>query len=52
MLIYRQTDSFEVIGYSNSDIAGCVDSRKSTYGYIFKLADGVVSWRLLEISAL
>ena len=34
-----------MIGYSYSDFAGCVDSRKSTSGYIFKLADGVVSWR-------
>ena len=34
-----------MIGYSNSDFDGCVDSRKSTSGYIFKLADGVISWR-------
>ena len=45
MLMYRRTYSFEVIGYSDADFAGCVDSRKSTSGYIFKLADGVVSWR-------
>ena len=45
MLMYRQTDSLEVIGYFDSDFAGCVDSRKSTSGYIFKLADGAVSWR-------
>ena len=44
MLMYRRTDSLEVIGYSDSDFAGCVDSCKSTSGYIFKLADGVVSW--------
>ena len=34
-----------MIGYSDSDFAGCVDSCKSTSGYIFKLADGAVSWR-------
>ena len=34
-----------MIGYSDADFAGCVDSRKSTSGYIFKLADGAVSWR-------
>ena len=45
MLIYRRTYSLEVIGYSDADFVGCVDSRKSTSGYIFKLADGVVSWR-------
>ena len=45
MLMYRRTDSLEVIDYSDADFTGCVDSRKSTSGYIFKLADGVVSWR-------
>ena len=43
MLMYRQTDNLEVIGYSDSDYAGCIDSRKSTSGYVFMLADGVVS---------
>ena len=45
MLMYRQTYSLEVICYSDADFAGCVDSRKSTSGYIFKLANGAVSWR-------
>ena len=26
MLMYRRTDELEVIGYSDSDFAGCVDS--------------------------
>nr|KYP67740.1 hypothetical protein KK1_024092 [Cajanus cajan] len=38
MLIYRRTDSLEVIGYSDSDFIGCIDSRKSTSGYVFMLA--------------
>ena len=45
MLMYRRTYSLEVIGYSDAGFAGCVDSRKSTSGYIFKLANGAVSWR-------
>ena len=45
MLMYRRIDSLEVIGYSDSDFAGCVDSRKLTSCYIFKLADGDVSCR-------
>ena len=48
MLMYRRINSLEVIGYSNLDFAGCVDSRKSTSGYIFKLADGAVSWRSVK----
>ncbi|XP_068649563.1 secreted RxLR effector protein 161-like [Aristolochia californica] len=34
MLMYRRTNNLEVIGYSNSDFAGFIDSRKSTSGYI------------------
>jgi hypothetical protein len=45
MLMYRWTDNLEVIGYSDSDFAGCIDSRKSTSGYIFLMASGAVSWR-------
>jgi chaperone required for assembly of F1-ATPase len=45
MLMFRRTDEFEVLGYSDSDFAGCLDSRKSTSGYIFMLAGGAVSWR-------
>ena len=45
MLMYRRTNSLVVIGYSDSNFASCVDSRKSTSGYIFKLADGAISWR-------
>ena len=45
MLMYRRIYSLEVIGYFDAYFAGCVDSRKSTSSYIFKLVDGVVSWR-------
>lgn len=38
-------DNLEVIGYSDSDFAGCVDSRKSTSGYTFMMVGGAVSWR-------
>ena len=43
MLTYRRTDSLEVVGYSDSDFAGCVDSQKSTSGYIFMLVGRAVS---------
>ena len=45
MLMYKRTDNLEIIGYSNSNFAGCVDSRKSISGYIFMFAGGNVSWR-------
>ncbi|XP_068655801.1 uncharacterized protein [Aristolochia californica] len=45
MLMYRQTDNLEVIGYSDSDFSCCIYSRKSTSGYIFLMANGAISWK-------
>ena len=39
MLTYRRTNNLEIIGYSDSNYAGCKDTRKSTSGYIF-----VIKW--------
>ena len=44
MLVYRRVDNLEIIGYTDSDLAGCPDERKSTFGYIFMLAGGAISW--------
>ena len=40
----------EVVGYSDSDFAGCPDSRKSTSGYVFLLVEGAISWRSVKQS--
>jgi hypothetical protein len=40
MLTYRRSDKLEVIGYTDSDFTGYLDSLKSTFGYIF-----YVGWR-------
>ncbi|GAA0163100.1 transmembrane signal receptor [Lithospermum erythrorhizon] len=45
MLMYRRTDSLEMVGCSDSDFGGCNDSRKSTSGYVFMLANGSIYWR-------
>jgi hypothetical protein len=45
MLTYRRSEKLEVIAYTDSDFAGCVDSMKSTLGYIFMMAGGAVSWK-------
>ena len=45
MLMYRRMDNLEIIGYSVSDFDGCVDSHKSTSGYIFMFVGGAVSWK-------
>ncbi|RVW98913.1 Retrovirus-related Pol polyprotein from transposon TNT 1-94 [Vitis vinifera] len=38
MLTYRRSSHLEIVGYSDSDFVGCLDSRRSTSGYIFMLA--------------
>ena len=45
MLTYQRSDILEIIGYSDSDFAGCLDSKRSTSGYIFLLAGGAISWK-------
>ena len=32
MLMYRQTNNLDLVGYSDVDFVGYIDSRKSTYG--------------------
>ena len=47
-VMYRQTDNLEVISYCDSNYVGCIDSWKSTLGYVFILAGGTVSWRSIK----
>jgi len=44
MLTYKRSDQLEIIGYSDLDFAGCLDSLRSTSSYIFMLIGGAVSW--------
>ncbi|XP_075083528.1 secreted RxLR effector protein 161-like [Nicotiana tabacum] len=43
MLMYRRSKNLEVVGYSDSDFAGCIDTRKFTFDYLFQLAEGAIS---------
>ena len=52
MLTYKRSNNLEVIGYSDSDYAGCVDTRKSTFGYLFLLANGAISWKSAKQSVI
>ena len=45
MLTYRRSNYLETVGYSDSDYAGCCDTRKSTCGYVYLLAGGAISWK-------
>ena len=45
MLAYRRSNHHDVIWYSESNYASCVDTRKFTVGYLFILAGGTISWK-------
>ncbi|XP_075079731.1 secreted RxLR effector protein 161-like [Nicotiana tabacum] len=45
MLMYRRSKHLEVVRYSDSDFVGCIDTRKSTFGYLFQLAEGAILWK-------
>ena len=52
MLTYKKSNHLEVIGYSNSNFAGCVDTRKSTFGYTFLLVGGAILWKSAKQSII
>lgn len=52
MLTYRRTNQLEVIGYSDSNFAGCVDTRKSTFGYLYLLGGEAISWKSAKQSVI
>ncbi|XP_075074914.1 secreted RxLR effector protein 161-like [Nicotiana tabacum] len=52
MLMYRRFKHLEVDGYSDLDFAGCIDTRKSTFDYLFQLAEGVISWKSAKQSVI
>ena len=44
----QQPNAFNALvleGFTDSDFAGCSDTRRSTFGYIFKLTNCAISWR-------
>ena len=44
-LLYRGEALSLIAGYSNSDYAGDIDSRRSMTGYVFALGNSVISWK-------
>lgn len=43
-ILYRYSDDGDLHGYCDSDFASDVDKRRSCTGFVFKLAEGAVSW--------
>jgi hypothetical protein len=46
MLMYKKSYALlEIVGYLDSIFVGCLDTEKSTSGYIFTLTNGAISWK-------
>ncbi|RDX78935.1 hypothetical protein CR513_40712, partial [Mucuna pruriens] len=48
MLNYQKSEGLEIIGYFDSDFAGCQDNKCSTSRYIYMLAGGAISWKFVK----
>lgn len=43
-ILYGSTGKIIISGYSDSDYAGCLDTRRSTTGYVFTLNGSAITW--------
>lgn len=43
-IFFKSNVNLNLFAYSDSDYAGCVNTRRSTSGYVFKLGNAVISW--------
>jgi hypothetical protein len=43
-ILYIKTNNFELVGYIDNDWGGNIDDRKSTFGYVFQIGLGAISW--------
>ena len=44
-ILFGLNKNKDVVGYTDPDFVGCVDSRKSTTGYCVKFGNGAISWK-------
>ncbi|XP_062086253.1 secreted RxLR effector protein 161-like [Humulus lupulus] len=52
MLTYRKLENLEIIGYFDSDLAGCQYTKRSTSGYVYMLSGEAIFWRSAKQSLI
>jgi len=48
MLTYKKSDQLQVIGYSDSNLVGCPNDRKSASGFGCMMAEEVIFWKRVK----
>jgi hypothetical protein len=44
-LMFNRNSDIQILGYSDADWAGCLDTRRSTSGYCFFIGSFLISWK-------
>lgn len=44
-IVFSKSLKINLFGYTDADYAGCIDTRKSTSGYVFVLANAPITWK-------
>ena len=52
MFAYGRFDHLDIMGYSDSNFVGCLDSRRTTLGYVSLLTKGAMSWKSVKQSLI
>lgn len=47
-LTFKHSDDLRLVGYSDSDFAGCLDHMESIFGYVFTLIGEAISWKSVK----